>query len=240
VLNLGQSGNSLLGELAVFREYAEPIGIGGKTVLLFYFEGNDLEELLAHSKSPTLMKYLKDDNFSQALINQQELLDLALEQYLEREIIKEKRKDIERVDGWYTVFFEILKMSHLRRRLGISLVVPTESIAKTELLPPSPPLDLLREGLETMYKRVNMLGGDLYIVYLPHWSRYGADTPERGARYRNQVLAIVNDLGVPLIDVHEAFVEHPDPLSLFPFRVEGHYNAAGYAVVVEKLLNTIK
>ena len=34
------------------------------------------------------------------------------------------------------------------------------------------------------------------------------------------------ELDIPIIDIHnEVFKTHPDPLSLFPFRIAGHYNA---------------
>ena len=84
------------------------------------------------------------------------------------------------------------------------------------------------------------LGGDFHFVYLPHWSRYGLPAPVRGARYKDEILAIVDELGISVIDVSEAFADHADPLSLFPFRVEGHYNGAGYQVAADKVLGHIR
>jgi hypothetical protein len=40
-------------------------------------------------------------------------------------------------------------------------------------------------------------------------------------------------LGIPLIDVVENFTAHQEPLSLFPFETEPHYNRRGYAVVAQ-------
>ena len=43
-------------------------------------------------------------------------------------------------------------------------------------------------------------------------------------------------LDIPIIDIHnEVFKTHPDPLSLFPFRIPGHYNAEGYRLVAEAI-----
>ena len=43
-----------------------------------------------------------------------------------------------------------------------------------------------------------------------------------------------------MIDMHkEVFAKHDDPLSLFPFRINGHYTAEGYNLVVESVLNNI-
>ena len=50
------------------------------------------------------------------------------------------------------------------------------------------------------------------------------------------MLSIVNSLNIPVIDIHEeVFARHPDPLSLFPFRVHGHYNAEGYRLVSQAI-----
>ena len=52
-------------------------------------------------------------------------------------------------------------------------------------------------------------------------------------------MSIVEDLGVPLIDLRETFLEHADPLSLFPLRLRAHYNDSGYALVAETILERI-
>ena len=58
---------------------------------------------------------------------------------------------------------------------------------------------------------------------------------------REFVLDTVNELGIPIIDIHrEVFVPHTDPLSLFPFRIDGHYNAQGYRLVAEEINNRLK
>jgi hypothetical protein len=45
-------------------------------------------------------------------------------------------------------------------------------------------------------------------------------------RNREIVMQTATELDIPIIDIHnEVFKTHPDPLSLFPFRIAGHYNA---------------
>ena len=45
----------------------------------------------------------------------------------------------------------------------------------------------------------------------------------------NKVKSVINDLNIPLIDIHElVFKKEINPLSLFPFQEEGHYNVEGY------------
>ena len=46
----------------------------------------------------------------------------------------------------------------------------------------------------------------------------------------------VTELDIPIIDIHsKVFGPHPDPLSLFPFRMDSHYNAEGYRLVAEEI-----
>jgi len=58
---------------------------------------------------------------------------------------------------------------------------------------------------------------------------------------RNYVLELVNKINIPIIDMHkEVFDKHKDPLSLFPFREFGHYNAEEYNLVAEAISNRLK
>ena len=44
------------------------------------------------------------------------------------------------------------------------------------------------------------------------------------------------ELDIPVIDIlSKVFDPHPDPLSLFPFRINSHYNAEGYRLVAEAI-----
>ena len=233
VLNLGHSGSSLQIALATFKEYAEPAGISGRTVLFFFFEGNDLEELIAHSRSPTLRKYLYSADFSQNLVERQEEVNRSIVAYLEEAMRLEKAERAAKDNYWYESRLAMaIKLSHLRQRLGIGLIAIDDAEPETP-----PPLDLFEQNRAALRDRIHAAGGQFRLVYLPNWSRYGAPSSERGGRYRREVLAVVEKLNIPVIDVHEAFVRHPDSLSLFPFRVEGHYNATGYAVAAAEILN---
>ncbi len=43
------------------------------------------------------------------------------------------------------------------------------------------------------------------------------------------------------LDIHqEVFVDHLDPISFFPFRLRGHYNADGYAEVAKAIVDGVK
>ena len=76
-------------------------------------------------------------------------------------------------------------------------------------------------------------GGKMYFVYLPSFERY---TRGNEHKYHNFVMKTVTELEIPIIEIHkEVFDPHPDPLSLFPFRINSHYNAEGYKLVAEAI-----
>ena len=100
-------------------------------------------------------------------------------------------------------------------------------------------LQQLAQVLRTARDRTSSWGGRLCFVYLASYARYGQadENPNHGCR--DKVLSIVRDLDVPLLDLTETFASHPDVLSLFPFRVNSHYNKQGYhfaAQAIEKFV----
>ena len=73
----------------------------------------------------------------------------------------------------------------------------------------------------------------MYFVYLPPYSRYSTGNEHKN---RDFVMQTVTELDIPIIDIYsKVFDPHPDPLSLFPFRKFGHYNAEGYRLVAEAI-----
>ena len=85
---------------------------------------------------------------------------------------------------------------------------------------------------------ISRWGGRMYFVYLTDFNRYlsGNEHP-----LRQEVLRTATELNIPVIDIQtEVFAPHPDPLSLFPFRMFGHYNAEGYRLVAEAIAKRLK
>ena len=100
---------------------------------------------------------------------------------------------------------------------------------------------LFQQILSDTNEEVASWGGKLYFVYLPDHSRYEqADRENEHLLYRTEVLEMVNGLDIPLLDIHQAFRRHPDPLSLFPFRLVGHYTEQGYRMIAEEVLNRVR
>ena len=80
-------------------------------------------------------------------------------------------------------------------------------------------------------------GSNLYFVYLPGWQSVSTQQP---FEHRQEVLAIVEENGIRAIDLYDKFVSHHDSASLFPLRMENHYNADGYRLVADTILEALE
>ena len=216
-INVGCAGNGPLFELAVLKEYAEHVR--PKKVLWIYYEENDLIDDLQNEKEiPLLMNYLQDD-FSQNLINQQQEINSSLTEY----IAQAKVQAVPYKTGW-------MRLEAVRKLISFDVE------GEIDVNP------LFAKVLTKAKARTAAWGGELYFVYLPEWSRYSGLTADHDQyRKKSVVIDVIKNLNIPVIDIHQGvFADHPDPLSLFPFRMNGHYNAEGYSEVAKAIIANIK
>jgi hypothetical protein len=261
--NVGIGANGPLLELATLKEYLQPFK--PKVVLWVYYEGNDLVDLQIEKKSNLLTNYLKRD-FSQNLLERQSEIDEAITNEIPRQIARHRSNWSSGNLGHFLhgmkgeeaatnpnltrktaieVLSPALKLSFLRERLGLIYGTDTRDVEKQMDLE-GPNMGLFREVLSEAAVTVGGWGGTLYFVYLPSQRRYLpprnpiADFSDNfGIKQRPQVMAFVNSLKIPVIDVHPAFESHTDPASLFPFRKPGHYNEDGHRLVARIILDVI-
>ncbi len=235
-VNLGVNGDGPLAMLATLKEYGA--WLRPAVVLWFFYEGNDSRDLDGREKySPLLRKYL-EPAFSQGLIHRQPEVDQALTAYLDEAMqLQENSFSIE----------EFLKLHHLRKSLKSLLDKPAAQdglpgelieFLETNAAPAKQEdVELFRAILDESRATVTTWGGRMYFVYLPTWARYRI--PDLASQDRDTVLRIVKELGIPVIDIHEAFAQHPDPLSLFPSRRHAHYNIEGHHLVAQEVLKRL-
>jgi hypothetical protein len=231
-LNLGNAGDGPLSELATLAEYAEPLRPGA--VLWCYYEGNDLLDL-SREKRSVLLRYLKEPNYSAGLLSRQADIDRELTRIIETELSTAKAHaggdSMQTGDAAFTAS-SVLTLGRVRSGIGKLL-----RWRGADSFPQSEEVPLLKEVLQAAKERTERGGGRLYFVYLPAYERYGgrgySDKPY------TRVKQIVTELGVPFIDVRQAFDRHADVLGLFPFRVWGHYTEEGYRLAAETCLQTL-
>ena len=224
-LNLGINGAGPLVKLATLKEFSP--AFTPKVTLWFYVELNDQSDLNQETRSALLMRYL-NDNFNQGLITRQAEIDQLLMKYIDT---KKKLAEARTAHEYLHYGLNIIKLSTVRRKLG--LVYGT---SKNDALIEADELQikLFREILQNARTFINAWNGTLHFVYLPAWQRYGS--PRSVDENRDAILALVRALKIPIIDIHQVFQAHVDPLRLFPFRQPGHYNEEGHRLVAETVL----
>ena len=173
-------------------------------------------------QSSILRKYLYEDDYSQNLFSRQEEIDDVLINYIQVEWAKEReiqRSERESVANKSVI--RISKLYNLRKKIKLT---------PKHLHTPEP---IFRDVLQKSKQMVSDWRGKMYFVYLPSFFRSSLDNEHKDYDF---VMQTVIELDIPIINIHsKVFDPHPDPLSLFPFRVAGHYNAEGYRLVAESI-----
>ena len=234
-VSLGMGGNGPLIEYANLVEYAIPLR--PKVVLWVYYE-NDISDLKVEMESSLLMRYLKDEGFTQNLIERQDEIDHMLHQYLDQNLLAWKEKSLQRYNESHQLFnfsarsvFMLNKLSERITKL-IPISLDSSKISTIDLAIDNTFRDILSKAKTTVSK----WDGEFFFVFLPTFGRYVLDEKnfDEELRFRKRILSIVRKLDIPIIDIHkEVFLFHNDPESLYALRVGGHYNREGYRLVAE-------
>ena len=107
----------------------------------------------------------------------------------------------------------------------------------------------LNFGVDPLFEKIISMANDLvktwdgklYFVYLPDKERYseGSNKDDRYLK-RSEVIEIINNLNIPIIDIHnEFFKKQADPMSFFAHRIYGHYSPDGYHKVAETIVKKV-
>jgi hypothetical protein len=207
VVNLAYGGSGPLFELAAIKEYLADREV--RNVFWVYFERNDLSDLDSVKNTDVLLGYL-NPGFTQKLASRHREIDAATREYLNGRIT-------EKVNGRAVIFPNLRLLLWRIRHYDLSL---------------------FRKILATAKQVVEKNGGRLAFVYLPEYERFNRKVPSApwsGAGMKTEVLAMVSSLGIDLIDIEPAFLAVEDPVDLFPFRMQGHYNKQGYSIVADEI-----
>ena len=210
VLNLGYSGNGPLLEYATLREYLKP---NVKKVLWLYYERNDIGNLNTELNSEILNSYLKNLSFSQNLQSKQSQID------------KKSIETIKIENKWFLKFIKLenTRTNLIKRFKFQPLYAYEKADVSTEFI----------KILEQTKKLISKNNSTFYFVYLPEYERYSVSN-YNSSYY--EVKKIIEDLNIVFIDIHkEVFAKESNPLKLFPFGINGHYNKEGYSKVAKAI-----
>lgn len=216
VLNLGYRGNGPLTEYATLKEYLIP---KVKKVLWIYYP-NDLTGLTVEKNQKILNAYFNDTSFTQNLKSKQELINKNIKKYKveyeKRLENKEKKSAIK----------EFVKLYNLRVLfLGKKGEVPQASLSDFK--------NVLRQAQEITNKN----GSKLYFVHLPNFYRYTITGDKE--KINNTYISIKNvveQLGIPFIDIHkEVFENEKNPLSFYASKELSHPSIEGYKKISQSI-----
>ena len=228
-MNLGMPGNGPLLMLGVVREYLP--ALRPRQVLWCHYAGNDLLDLRREMSHPLLRRYL-EDGFRQGLLPKQDVIDRALDVYLER-YLRPARPMGPRL-GRYAG--DGLALREVRSRIGLVFADPSDSVPTEE------EYALFAAVLQRVQQTVAGWGGQVRFVYLPadqpRWHPARAAEVALIARARARTLAVARRLSIPVIDVEAAFEREPEPDALYA--CPGcHYSPRGYALAARVVLEAL-
>lgn len=224
IVNLGMSSNGPLHELAGLREYLATVK--PKTVLWFYFEGNDITtDLPLDAKSPQMMRYLEDPGFSQGLMERQGEIDDRLRKWVA------SKADVPQ----FVVNPPVAALGRIRL-LDVLLLRTVRNNLNLTFGPPSGTFTLFERIIAQAAQEAAAAHADFRLVYLPGKRRY-ANLLGRLSEdiTRDRTLAILSRNRVRVIDLVPVFDAQPDPKALFA----GHYTKEGTALVADHIASAL-
>jgi Ca2+/Na+ antiporter len=215
VLNLGYGGNGPLIQFATLVEYLPK---NTEKVIWFYFEENDLDNLKNELTNEILRKYFLNNNFSQKLRYKQKILNEEADKLIINEIEKYKNNKILSEEFNFKKFAKLYFLRSL-----IFKPIPGDNFVK------------ILNNTNILLKKKNV---KLYFVYLPTYKRYKFAYDKF---HLQNIKKIVLNMGIDFIDMDkEVFSKEIDPLKLFPYEMDGHYNLKGYEKVATKLIEFLE
>lgn len=215
----GMGGNGPLLELATLTEYVA--AHRPRVVVWMFYVGNDIRDLGAERDNPILRRYL-EPGFSQGLRARQGEIDdmLRAKASLEYDAALAGAGNLEVKPRSYDAL-DLLTARRIRQALRKAAVARLNFREWAEL----------GRILAAARDRTAAWGGRLHVAYLPSHEQIAGDRHSPAAQRR--LAALLTELGIPLIDGAEIFAGHADPLSLFPFRKDGHYTPEGYRLLAD-------
>ena len=234
VLNLGYQGHGPLMQLAALKEYA--IKKKPKIVLWYYFESNDLGNMVDEILIDKLNLYRTPEH-TQNLISNQKMINKQLLELIKFGVKIREEKNLEKKRiNW----INIVKMSNLRESL--SPFLPVNKAVLKHRYSPIDPLEEYFKLLNIAIKTVNSWKGELYFVYHPHPSRYtGTYTFQYGERQYKKFLKRLGKLKVKTIDLKkDLFDKVGSSKELYHFGIAGHPSENGYKITAEYLAKILE
>lgn len=232
IINLGMPGTGPLTQLATMREYLKKIKV--KNVIWSFYEGNDILDFKASYKIPILTKYLYDKNFSQNLINRQNLIDEILNRKKTRYI--QKLEANRKIPHWF----------YFRTRSALAFAYRS-IFKKKEIVGGNSDFNNVIKELEMVYKnaREYFITNNIkfYFVFIPDHSRFDPTIKLRQGHNKHVVdkkrlFELVKNLNYRVIDAEETFKKNFKECYAWK-DYSSHLSEKGYFVMARLIENFV-
>jgi hypothetical protein len=230
-LTLGAGGNGPLLELASLREYMSLLKPA--TVLWFFYEGNDMNDLETDKAAPLLRRYLATD-FRQGLAEKQPGLNQAIQKFFDQEAAEAEKG--RQTAPWRQRLKEFLVLHQLRGVVN-------------QIFPPAPhwDFDLLEKVFRQGHDEIQGWGGRMVICYLPAPFRYEYPfSRQRRAELQEihrRVMMMAEALRVPVIDTSTLFSDAPaaqsSNLTRYFYPYFAHYRPEGHRMIGQAIVKRL-
>lgn len=219
ILSLANNGAGPLSKLAMLREYANDINID--KIFWFYYEGNDFLDFEKELKIEILRKYLYDENFSQGLKNNQEIINNIFENK-NLGFIRSPGNDI------YNRF-QLIKLKNTILKIKTFYFNINDRKLEEYL-----------KVINSIKKFTKISNIDFYFVYLPDFNRY-KENKFKDLYHKKKLISSLKSNNINIIDIDKkVFSLDKDPISNFPNKQFGHYNEKGYRKISDLILEYVR
>ncbi len=219
LVNLGLGGNAPQNNLAALKEYGVPAN--PKYVLWFHFAGNDMAGLHARWNHSILKKYVEDQNFTQGLINQSELV--------KKEFVRPTEKWLNKEENHLSVIDKI-NWNHLAK-----LYFVRQSLGQTHYVHDS---DLFKRFAQVMTKakeHTDTIGSRLIFVNIPD----GRKLMMVKDIQKEKTFAVIKKLGIDCFDLAEVIMKNGREQNYSFGSHGGHFSPKGNKLAAHFVMNTI-
>ena len=226
-ISLAFAANGPMVMFATFKEYVMPFK--PKKIIWFYSD-DDLIEMQKNLDNKYLLKYLKDDSFSQNLIQRQNEIDTLMTNYALKNWEIQKRTHVRKYN-----YKRMIKLSNIRQKLKFY-----NKESKEKRIYEKASVEINQETFQTynlIIKKTkeiaNLWEAELYFVYIP--SKYKFESYEFKDEFNKNleiVLSMAKTNNIPILNLEERIIEKSkEPISLY----SNHFNREGYKFAADQI-----
>ena len=216
VLNLAYGGNGLLLSLATYMEYGKHIK--NSNVIFGFYEGNDFYEYEVEEKNNVILKKYFNKNYSQNLKNYNIKKDaLVQNKILQEAKFLQKNEFKDKMSYYYS---EIIKMNHLRKRIGI-LNNNKEIYAYS-----NENFRVFEKILDQYQEILSENESSFTFLYIPSREHFYPGSPYNSVY--EKTIKMLKRKNINYIDLYSEMKNSQNPLEFFPKKVMRHFSAEGH------------